>query len=371
MLLEISAIFCGLLLGLMIIKSVKILDIDHGIEVYQFAQHWYTYIPRGFMDELEQQELERVVIIKRVRQAWFFDVVFWLWPIWRMKRFNTSGTTLIIHANDVFTKGTADLARVELHINSVITLRVLTVRYILNAFGIPKVDDLTKKCRIQDETGVVDYEDTRLMGFMRRKVQDNARDSVRRAAASFVWDSNHESSLQGQLEIVRDRHKFELATLFELAARESLLGQSNLLVRPVGLEHITTEEFLEKVQQGQVLPDLQKFFGKGVISIDINIPDLDLAPEIEGASEAQKAVNRQFVAKQEAAGAKSMGFAQAEIITRQGEAKANAAEAMLKKLPEVDQNTVLAGQILEGKNTTMIPVGTSLTDILKTVIGGK
>ena len=85
-------------------------------------------------------------------------------------------------------------------------------------------------------------------------------------------------------------------------------------------------------------------------------------------------MNAQFVAQQKARGERLTGFAQAEVIREQGHARADAAEAMLNKLPKVDQNTVLAGQILDGKDNVMltpIGIGTSLTELIAKTLGGK
>src|SRR3989344_162396 len=314
---ELLWILVGLFGALVVWNSFALLDVDKGAEVYQSAQHWFTYHPRGFKKSLEPSERARLKKVPRIRVAWFLDIVFWLWPIWRIKIFNTSGDGLEIRATDVFTNGTEKNPRTELALEAIISPRVATIRHILNAFGIPRWRNLSAPCTVKDKTGY-EYQSNRLIELMHRKVQGNARDSIRRAAGLFVWDQNHERGLR-EPEIVHDRRTLELVTLYELGARESFMGQARLLVQPDELVKLNEAEFIAELMKPTF--DVETFFGKGVIAVDANYPGLDMSAEAERASDAKKAVNAQFVAQQKARGERLTGFAQAEVIREQGHAR--------------------------------------------------
>lgn len=370
---DFTSIAIGLGIAFILFKSFCLLWAGEGAEVYQWGKHCYTYHPRGFresLDDFQKAELDKT---PNCKVAWY-DIVFYLWPFYSIEKFRTSENPLEIHASDVFTRGTKKLPRIELHTAAVMMVRVFTIRYIIQAFGRPRAN-LVDSCHISDRDNHVTFQGTGLSKYLYPFIQDNGRDSLRRAASAFVWDSNHERS-GNDLEIVFNRRGFELATLYELAAPESSFGQAELLKQPGEFRNATEEEFLGLLLEGEKDSgsSIRRFFGKGVLSVDINIPGLDIAPESPDASEGQKAVNVQWIAKQKAAGERATGFAEAEVIAQKGKANASAAAAIKRRLPNVDDNTIMAGQILQdNENVTLQPVGlgTSLTDLFKKVIGGK
>lgn len=366
----------SILATLMLLRSFKILRPDDGIEVYQFGKHVGTYCPREFLASLtaneegsataSQQEKYRQLGIKTSP----FDIVFALWPIWTMVRFPTSPVKISLHASDVFTKGTEKLPRVEIGATPAVSIRFLSIRNVILGVGLRDETDLTKKCKITGSGGV-NYFDTALAQGIREQTKDAIREGLRKTASEFVWNHGSSPNSIEEKEIVTTKRLWELMTLYELAAPESVLAQSKILKRPPGCNSLAQVEKLT----------VESFLGSDVLTLDINISQLDLAGDEPTASAAQKAVNQQFVAMQNAAGTKAQGTAEAEVIRSkgaagadvirlEGEANANAAKNLQDSLQGADPGTIAGLLLLKGQQNTFIPVGGSIPEILKS-IGGK
>ncbi len=368
-------VVASILATLMLLRSFKILRPDDGIEVYQFGKHVGTYCPREFFASLtaneegsataSQQEKYRQLGIKTSP----FDIVFALWPIWTMVRFPTSPVKISLHASDVFTKGTEKLPRVEIGATPAVSIRFLSIRNVILGVGLRDETDLTKKCQIIGSGGI-NYFDTALAQGIREQTKDAIREGLRKGASEFFWDHGS-STNSNEKEIVTSKRLWELMTLFELAAQESVLAQSRILKRPNNCSTISQVEGLT----------VGSFLGSDVLTLDINISQLDLAGDEPTASAAQKAVNQQFVAMQNAAGTKAQGNAEAEVIRSkgaagadvirlEGEANANAAKNLQDSLQGADPGTIAGLLLLKDQQNTFIPVGGSIPEILKS-IGGK
>ncbi len=365
----------SILATLMLLRSFKILRPDDGIEVYQFGKHVGTYCPREFLASLTANEEGSAITSQREKYRQLgiktspFDIVFALWPIWTMVRFPTSPVKISLHASDVFTKGTEKLPRVEIGATPAVSIRFLSIRNVILGVGLRNETDLTKKCQIKGSGGI-DYFDTALAQGIREQTKDAIREGLRKGASEFVWDHGS-SPNSNEKEIVTSKRLWELMTLFELAAPESVLAQSRILKRPNSCSTISQVEGLT----------VESFLGSDVLTLDINISQLDLAGDEPTASAAQKAVNQQFVAMQNAAGTRAQGTAEAEVIRSkgaagadvirlEGEANANAAKNLQDSLQGADPGTIAGLLLLKGQQNTFIPVGGSIPEILKS-IGGK
>ena len=384
--------------GLVIMNSFCILKPDEGVEVYLIGTHRRTYLPSDFRSNLadpdpEKKDQRTIDQIKydnlNIKSGLILglDIVFALWPIWKMYKFSTSGTKIQIHAGDIFTKGTDAHPRVELHADPVLTLRFLTVREVIRGIGLFSMASLEEMCDIGAKESHIYYRDTRLALHLREQIQELFLEALRQSAASFVWSSNNpdkEDSDERALEreIGSSKKLWEALLMHTLASSESLIAQGKILNRPSTMPDppkLNQEKWWEWLE-GLKITD---FFGSTILSADINITGLDLAAQVEGASAAQNAINTQFVKQQEARGAISIGSAAADVtklqgtadasrITAIGNAQREVAEKMLA-LKGVDANTVLLGQMV-GEKVNKVNIngfGDGLTQTIAKAFGGK
>ncbi len=386
-------IWAGLacLATIMLAKSFKIPRADQGIEIYFFAQHRKTVVPHGFIEGLTDEQRRRCgVDTKEHRKSRKIgteplDIVFRLYPFWSLTRFSTSPTTLMLYASEIFTKKIAPHPRVRLSAKPSLGIRFITIRNTILGAGFNNFDNLT----IEDEiTGqnqgkeLLKYRDTFLAKGLREKTKDSIRDALRKAATNFFWDSGEDpDAKKDEFEINSSKKLWEKTALFEMAAPESVFSQSHILTRPnsvMNLEPDThPDQFWAELRKLKIVD----FFGADILSMDTNIPKMDLSRMEEGSSDAEKAVNTRYVSIQTAAATKTEGEAEAQVIKsravataegseRQGQADAVSAAALQGSLKGADP-AVLAGLLLlKDKDVKIVPIGGNIPEIIRNVVGG-
>ncbi|MEO6077751.1 MAG: hypothetical protein ABIP54_03120 [Candidatus Andersenbacteria bacterium] len=355
-----TAQIVALLLAFMACMSIRVAWAGQGIDVYQMGMHWKTYWPRNACKSLTETQLARYRDITKttglvVHEGWY-DIVFWLWPIFTMRKFPLPASTAIIPASDVFTKGTKAVYRVELQAEPSITLRFISLRDLQQgSMGLPRNTDLLESCTI--EIGENSHESNRLGEWIQTRIRRQFLDAFRQAAASFVWDDEGVTN-DSENDIAGERKLLETLTLWLLATEESILGGSKVLKRPDGLNE-NSDTFLKELLQKKP----SDFYGDLAIQADINLADMDLALEPETASTAQKAVNAPYVGRQTARANKELGTADADIIRLKGTSKADAAKALQTAI-NVDPATNAALQLLAEGKVKFVTLGSNITDAL-------
>ncbi len=374
----------GLAIAFVLMNWFALLKPDEGVEVYLFGTHWATYLPNDFKKGLGSEEAKKYTDLK-IRTGWFIDLIIVIWPFWQMYKFSTSGTKIQIHAGDIFTKGTELHPRVELHADPVFLIRFLTIREVIRGIGLFSMVNLEKMCPIGKEGTDVYYKDTLLAFHVREQIQELFLEALRQAAGRFIWSSNNPGS-GTEREIATLKNSWEILTLYILASPESLIAQARILTRdnlpPAiidALEGDDEEEFFAALKK--LKP--KNLFGTTIVSVDINITGLDLAAQVANASDAQNAINKQFIKQQEAQGNKSIGFAAAEVTERQGQADAVRITAVgeaqrkvaeeMAKMRGVDPNTVLLGQMVgeHVQNINVTGIGEGITEAVIKALKGK
>lgn len=360
---------------LIVLNSIKIMGPTDGIELFLFGEHRTTFNPRKFKESLNLEQQAKYVAAE-IKTAPLLDIVIGLWPFWRLVRYPTSPTKSQLHASGIFTKGTKEFPRVKVHAKPSFAVRFLTIRNAILGAGVLRTNDLTTLCPIKGDQ--IEYEDTRLALGLREASKELFRESLRQSAAQFVWTNG--ATHGSEKELASSKRIWELLTLYGMAAPESVMAQSKILKRPAKitvLPEVDHAQFMVQLASCEV----KDFLGDDVLTIDINISELDLAPEVTGASEAQRAVNNHYVGIQTAAASQAIGFAEAEVekkkgmnkadvTERQGAADASAATALQNSLKGADPGAVAALLLLKNQQVTFIPVGGSLSEILHN-LGGK
>ena len=361
----------GMLLGVMVLHSFRITGSGEAIDVFQFGTYVCTYWPRKANDFLDEDQ-QRRYDARKIKTSWFFNIVFWLWPIWQMRKIPTATTISAMHAGDVFTKGTGKLERMELETDPSITLTFLILSYLLQKIVLPKKLNLFEPCEVTDVQ--LHYTTTGFGKWIRDKIGRLFLEVVRQVASGFVWDGEGIAGPDDN-EIVGEKLLMERMTLWQLSAPESIMSQAKILVRPprlVALAKVSPQRegdpaFLEEL----ILCAVSEFCGPYTLSVDINLTDLDLALEPDNAPEAQKAVNAPYVGKQKAKASKHVGFAEARVIAAKGKANAAAARALQAQIAGADPATIAALQLLREGNVTFNTLGTTIPDILRSFGGSR
>lgn len=383
---SIMIVFVGFFATLVVIKSIKILDADDGIEVFLFAEYRSTYLPEKFRESLtakQQKKYDR----KKIETPLFWSMVFGLWPIYKLTRFPTSPAKLTLHTSSIKTTELDTHPRVSVQAKPTMGIRFLTVQNTILGIGFDSARDLTVKDTIKGE-GDVEYEDTLLAKGLRNQTKNVIRDALRKAGGHFYYDSGRSpanGNVSGggniELEINKSSTIWEKWVLFELAQPESDFAQSKILIRP---SSITANPDLGPADRDDFIRQLrtcekEDFFGEDVLSVDLSIANITISPKVDDVNaEAQNAENERYVAIQQAAGIlvkgqaqarvnKEQGFAQAEVIEKQGAANAAAAAALQTSLNGADPATIAALLLLENKDVTFIPVGGSIPEIINSI----
>lgn len=373
---------------IMLVKSFKIPRADQGIERYLVGEHRTTILPRGFVENLEKADQEKCK--KLGIRTTPLDIVFGLWPFYSLVRFSTSPTTITLYATELFTKKFDIHPRVRLSAKPSLGIRFLTIRNTILGTGFSNLDNLTHEDDITGEGPAgegpgkepLKYRDTYLAKGLREKAKDPIRDGLRKAATNFFFHSGEDTGkTKDEFEINTSKKLWEKTALFEMAAPESVFGQSHILKRPDSIKDLEPDthpkEFWKELRKLKI----KDFFGADILSMDTTIPKMDLSRIEEGASDAQKVVNDRYVAiqkgaaritegKAEASATRSNGFAVAESSERQGQADAVSAAAIQEKLQGTDPAIIAALQLLKDKNVTMVPVGGNIPEIIRNIVGG-
>ena len=381
-------VLTGFFASLVVIKSIKFLDADDGIEVFLFAEYRSTYLPNKFRESLTARQ-QKKYDGKDIKTPLFWSMVFGLWPFWSLTRYSTSPTKATLHTSSIKTTELDNHPRVSVQAKPTIGIRFLTVQNAILGIGFSGATDLTTVETIIGD-GDVNYKATLLAKGLREQTKNVIRDAVRKAGSNFFYDSGLSptngsgATSNVELEINKSSTLWEKWVLFELAQPESDFAQSKILLRPAkitsnpDLGGIGKENFIKQLRSCEK----EDFFGADVLSVDITIANIVIAPKLEDKNaEAQNAENNRYIAIQDAAGTlvkgqaqarvnKEQGFAEAEVIEKQGVANAAAAKALQASLNGADPATIAALLLLKDKDVKFIPVVGNLGDIIRS-IGGK
>ena len=382
---EIVSVAIVAILALVVVNSIAFLKPDEAAEIYLIGTHLFTQVPAGLRERLDNDQKALYDALPRVWRGplFYLDIVFGLWPLITITKFPTSPIRLQAHAAGVFSKGTKKCPRVNLHADPILFPRFLSIRDIIPGIGFFSTRGLHQECDIGEKGKHGYYREARLALQLLRQIKPVFLESFRTASNAFVWCQN-EVPL-GERDINAYKPTLEKFLLWILSTKESMLVAGKILRRPpaaILTPQQPNEELEEFLQRLDALPDLTVFWGTGVLSVDININDLDMASLSPDASDAQKAVNAQFVKQQEAAGTRMQGFAEADVTAKKGDAQAHVitatGEAQLevaKKMAAggVDPNVALLGQMVGEKvgNVNLTGFGQSLVETVTNALGTK
>jgi hypothetical protein len=372
-------ILTGIIVPLVIFKSFKFLGPDDGVEKYFFGHHVKTHLPWKFYESLTPEQQDKYTALGVTVTTNWFDLAFGLWPFYRLIRYSTSPTKVLLHTGEIFTKELKNHPRIKLGAEPALLIRFLTIRDAVLGVGFSFVDDLTIACEITG-SGDIKYNDTLLARGIRDQIKDAVREAIRKTASEFYWHSgsatDHEDKTtpeENEREIVRSKRIWEKFVLYELSAPESVLAQSHITRRPKLLEriHPADEGFWEALEDCHV----QDFFGSDILSLDTNISELDFASIDEKASAAQNAVNKRFVSIQDAAEIRLKGTAEADVIGRkrlaEGKAEAESAKLLQEQLEGADPSTIAALLLMRDKDVKINTVGLGIADVISSISKGK
>lgn len=314
----------GILVVIVLYKSIWFIGPDQSLDVFLIGTHRATFANGSLRDSLggnngdinpQQVRYDALQIQKGLGG---FDVVFALWPIWRVYRFSTTGGEVLLHASNIYTRSGTKTSRVMLEADPNLNLRFFTLRWFIKAIRtkMPGLD-LTETSIVHEGDEEHSYEDTLLSNILTKELEAIILEAVRKAAAFYTWE--------GTDDIIVNKKGLEMATLFELAEPGSILEQAKIFIRPDDVANLvsTQKNFLSELKR-LATGGPTDFYGPSIISGDFNIEQLRFARKEEGASEAELRLNDPLLGVLEGERLSNAADGEAAAIRKRGFATAKA-----------------------------------------------